>query len=124
MPRPKNTPKPWERQPGEREQAYFYFCAYRDTDPPRRIADVAAKLGRNTETLWVHSRKWGWIKRVTAYDAWIEAKAHKAIEREIDEEAARWRERFRRQAETIYQRGENLLRAADRRLRISPVKSF
>jgi len=62
---------PWSRQPDEPEKAWQAFKLYRDLDGPRRLIDVAEKLGKpagHLTTLEKWSCSWSWRVRVAAYD--------------------------------------------------------
>lgn len=67
--------EPWERQPGESDQAWEAFLLYRDmshedTGPKkkRRLATVADKLGKSVKLIERWSRNWGWVERCREYD--------------------------------------------------------
>lgn len=63
---------PWERQPGESVQAHARFLTYRDLDPVHRSQQkVADHCGISVQLVQRWSRKWSWLKRVNAYDAWM-----------------------------------------------------
>jgi hypothetical protein len=59
---------PWERQPSESPQAFARFLAYRDTAPGERSI---RKLGVSMQLAARWSRKWRWVARTVAYDAWL-----------------------------------------------------
>ena len=63
-----NRPEPWERRQDETSRAYEAFCAYRDMGPGRSIAKTGQLLGKNQTTLEQWSSKYGWVKRVAAWD--------------------------------------------------------
>lgn len=62
------APELWERQHGETSKAYEAFCVYRDLGPNRSIAKAGQSLGKNKVTLEQWSRKYEWVKRVSAWD--------------------------------------------------------
>lgn len=59
---------PWERQPGESEKAYQAFVAYREQEPPRRIADVSDTLHKSIALINRWSQKHLWLQRVSHFD--------------------------------------------------------
>ena len=72
-------PKPWERQPGESEEAYYAFTLYRDMPPRERSMRKVADLfyGRKPASGRRRSipgtiRRWAdrfaWVERVLAWD--------------------------------------------------------
>ncbi len=129
MPEQTDDRKPWQRQPGEKQHPYGCFCIYRDMGPHRSLRqaiefyltmptakDATARLRqqrryqahpdkaryiRNTKVAWGRwSRRWRWVERCDAYDAWQEIiVAHRTsaerlkAKQEEDEELARWRKR-------------------------------
>lgn len=59
----------WERQPGETNRAYAAFTEYLKMPPHERsLARVAEKLQKTPQHIENWSRRWGWVKRVGAYD--------------------------------------------------------
>lgn len=68
------TPKPWERRPGERSRSYHFFDLYRQMGAERSLAKVRNKAGeegirislRSVEKL---SRTHSWVSRCRAWDS-------------------------------------------------------
>lgn len=60
----------WERQPGDTDESWHAFVAFRDAKPPRRL------LGRPGTGPTVQLSKWyregGWRERAAAYDAYMD----------------------------------------------------
>ena len=64
----------WTRRPRESEQAYEAFGIYRDLGRGNRsTAKVGQALGKTKNLMDGWSSRWEWVKRVTAYDAHIDA---------------------------------------------------
>lgn len=59
---------PWERQPDESAQAFQRFCLYRSTSPSDRSY---RKLGVSYQLIARWARKHSWMRRTSAYDAWL-----------------------------------------------------
>lgn len=59
--------QPWERQPGEPDEAWLAFRAYRDSPPHARR--VSRTIAVQALTLGKWFREWNWRQRVDAYDA-------------------------------------------------------
>lgn len=66
---------PWDRQEGERDQAWLAFCAYRDMGSGRSIAKTATALGKPKSLLEGWSSRYGWVRRAVAHDQHQEATA-------------------------------------------------
>jgi len=65
------APKPWEKQPGESDQAWEAFCIYRDMDADkgkRAINDVAEQLGKSRSLVARWCNEKGWVERCRAFD--------------------------------------------------------
>ncbi|MCL5992354.1 MAG: hypothetical protein M1419_09690 [Bacteroidetes bacterium] len=80
---------PWERQPGESEKLFDYFCIYRDMGPSRTIQRVADATGRAYVTMNLHSQKWNWINRAKAWADEKDRERRETIIREVREMAKR-----------------------------------
>lgn len=69
--------KPWERQPGESEQAFEAFALYRDAGAERAISQVAQRLSKSRALIAKWSSRWSWVERAAAYDNDLERQAHR-----------------------------------------------
>lgn len=79
----------WDRQDKETAKAYRAFCVYRDMGIERSIQKAADQFyGRDAaepRQLEVWSVRNTWVRRVEAYDDWLEARARVEAENEIIE---------------------------------------
>ena len=73
----------WERQPHEASDVYADFCVYRDLGPSRTLRKAAEITGKQWATLCQTSRRHKWVKRVEAYDDYIDRENRKTMERNI-----------------------------------------
>lgn len=66
-----DQPKPWDRQPGEPSDCYYWFRLYLILPLPRKVAQVAKQVGTNSERTWMSkiARKWRWKERAMLFDA-------------------------------------------------------
>ena len=64
-------PKPWDRQPGEPEDCYYWFRLYLTQPIPRKVAQVARLIGTNSERTYLSkiARQWRWEERAICFDA-------------------------------------------------------
>ncbi len=62
-----STRYPFDRQPGESEQAFTAFRAYLDLGPNRSLAAVGRQLGKSKALMERWSSQWSWVARVEAY---------------------------------------------------------
>ena len=64
-------PKPWDRQPGEPADCYYWFQVYLAQSIPRKVAQVAKLIGTNSERTYLSkiARKWRWKERAIWFDA-------------------------------------------------------
>jgi hypothetical protein len=60
--------RPFERQPGESEQAYEAWQIYRDLGVSRSLEAVSQVLARSLPTIKVHSARWSWVERARLWD--------------------------------------------------------
>lgn len=58
----------WERQPGETNQAWTSFKAYRDLGPGRSLSRAAAACGKKHTALLQLSSKYQWVRRAEEFD--------------------------------------------------------
>jgi hypothetical protein len=77
----------WERQPNEPQKSFKAFTVYRDLGLDRSLSKAAEKLDVGKMVLGRISRKFGWVSRCAAYDAYsdkikLDAKAEK-IRRDV-----------------------------------------
>lgn len=119
------SPKPWERQPGESSKAFRAFTIYRDMGPARSVKqayreytgkhDFQGDVGKAR-----YFQKWnigtGWVKRAEAYDAHIERLTREAEEEALRQSAGRWAIRMEELREAEYQAGISLLQKATKML--------
>jgi hypothetical protein len=61
-------PHPWERQPGEGDQAFQAFATYRDMGPDRSTRAVAQKLSKSASLIGRWSTQHRWVIRVEAWE--------------------------------------------------------
>lgn len=64
---------PWERQPGEDDNAFFQFTVYRDLPPPERTFKATAEIVKR----WMSSvqdlgNRYRWRERVEAWDDYVD----------------------------------------------------
>lgn len=62
-----STHYPFDRQPGESEQAFTAFRTYLDLGPRRSLATVGRELGKSKAMMERWSSRWSWVARVEAY---------------------------------------------------------
>lgn len=69
---PRDLLDPWERQPGESNEAWQAFVAYRDMQLDgrylRSYRRVARDLGKSLSAISDHAARWQWQARVQAWD--------------------------------------------------------
>ena len=75
----------WDRLENETSLAYEWFCRYRDYGRERSHVVVVEKYGKKKSYLtqvgrW--SKKYNWVKRVEAYDFYLENKIRDSLEDE------------------------------------------
>jgi hypothetical protein len=67
-----DSPKPWERMPGESDRAFSKFCAYRDLGPQRSLLKLrqmhVRDKGWTRPALEYLSNRWRWVARAAAWD--------------------------------------------------------
>lgn len=73
---PRQTEQPWERQPGESEQAFEAFKIYRDLGVKRSNAEVCKQLSKSRQLISRWKSKYEWDERVRAYDNDLEKQQH------------------------------------------------
>ncbi|MDE0182643.1 MAG: hypothetical protein OXL39_14940 [Caldilineaceae bacterium] len=66
-----DQPQPWDRQPGEPLDCYYWFRLYLRQPLPRKVAQVAKQVGTSSERTWMSkiARKWRWKERAMLFDA-------------------------------------------------------
>ncbi|MDE0071543.1 MAG: hypothetical protein OXO48_17645, partial [Caldilineaceae bacterium] len=66
-----DQPKPWDRQPGEPPDYFYWFRLFLILTRPRKVAQVAKQVGTNSERTWMSkiARKWRWKERAMLFDA-------------------------------------------------------
>jgi len=72
----------WDKQPGESQKAYAWFCRYRDYGMDRSMAKVLRKyIGKTSSAVHSHwSARYDWVKRAEAYDGYLEKERRKEYE--------------------------------------------
>jgi hypothetical protein len=65
---PASPSHPWERQPGESQQAYARFLTYRNTPPGER---ALRRVGVSQQLASRWSSRWKWLSRCAAFDDWL-----------------------------------------------------
>ena len=84
-----DSPRFWERQPGEIQVAYAAFCHYRDLGQGHRSTRrVAQELSKSSSIVRRWSSRHDWVARVNAYDDFLQMEREDAV-REAEREAAR-----------------------------------
>lgn len=73
----KQADKPWERQPGESEQAYEAFALYRDLGPKRSNQEVGIQLSKSRQLISRWKSNYNWDERVRAYDNELQKEMHR-----------------------------------------------
>lgn len=76
--------RPWARQPGENEEEWDRFVAFRDARRPRRL--VRPGVGRTANIVEL-ARKWRWFERVEAYDRHLQGIFDQEVESIIRQNA-------------------------------------
>ena len=71
------SPNAWERQPGEGEEDWAKFLAYRDSSRPRRV--VRPGIGNWGEE-YRRANEWKWFQRVEALDNHVDRIRQKEID--------------------------------------------
>lgn len=70
---------PWERHEGETDKAFEAFTFYRDAAPTdRSLTKTSRKMNKSRPTLADWSRKYGWVRRVSAWDDHCDAQRREA----------------------------------------------
>jgi hypothetical protein len=96
----------WERQKGETTKAYYQFCLYRDYGVDRslyKVFDKSKRNGKGSQNRVDSGQKmvslkqatglcskFEWVKRVSAYDDYIE----KSIRKKREQDIMKMRERY------------------------------
>ncbi len=80
----------FERQRRESAKAFAAFQAYLELGLERSHAMVAEKLGVSRRLIHEWSKKYGWMERIAARDAYLADAERKAIERLAIEKAVEW----------------------------------
>ncbi len=60
--------EPWDRQPGEGDEAWEAFVLYRDMGARRSQESVGGKLGKSRQLMSRWSAEHGWVARAGAWD--------------------------------------------------------
>lgn len=70
--------KIWEMHPDEPSKAFDYFKYYRDLGVTRGIVRVAEHFGLSHQAIAYYSSPCEWVKRVRAYESYLDAEISKA----------------------------------------------
>ena len=102
MTKANNNLNPWEKQEGENSKPYAAFCAYRDMGVNRSLVKIipltypkayetgdATKIKAKRDQLAMWSSKHNWVKRVEAYDVYLETTERLENEKAIKDMAKR-----------------------------------
>lgn len=102
---------PWERQPGESEEAFVAFATYRDLESPRSLREVAKACEKDPSLIGRWSSRYDWIVRVAAWDRQrdearrnADLKARAEMGRRHGEHAMKLQEALMKPAEAIAKR--------------------
>lgn len=85
----KNETPLWERQPGESDKCFDYFCIYRDMGPSRSLQKVADAANKQLITMAQHSTQWNWKERTKAWTDLKDKERREATINEVHEMAKR-----------------------------------
>ena len=77
--------KPWERQPGESDKAFRFFCRYRDMGPDRSYQKLSGDINKSKMTIANMARKWKWVDRVKHYGDEIDRIKQELTKKELVE---------------------------------------
>ncbi len=64
----RKTEFPWERQPGESEEAYEAFSVYYKAGLKRSVRETGKAIGKSRSMVERWSRRWNWVDRAREYD--------------------------------------------------------
>jgi hypothetical protein len=76
------TGKPWDRRDDETDPAWVAFVAYRDAGQNRSMSQATAAVGKGPamkRQLEGWSSKHEWVKRVRAFDSWIDQEHQRRV---------------------------------------------
>ena len=59
---------PFDRQPGESEEAFAAWGVYRDLGVSRSLEAASKHCARSMPTLKLHSARWSWVERARLWD--------------------------------------------------------
>jgi hypothetical protein len=86
-------PPPWERLPRETNPAWRAFQVYRDLGLERTMAKAAKALDLASSLLWEWSKRWDWVDRSQAWDAYQQRLKDEAHDLAMQEAALLWERR-------------------------------
>jgi hypothetical protein len=95
--------QPWEMQPGETDNAFRAFQAYRDLGGTRSLEETARQLGCGRSQLERWSRRWWWTPRCAAWDRYLDEVRREEGARAAREETRRMYERHGAQIQAAIQ---------------------
>lgn len=99
----------YDRQAGESDKAFEAFATYRDMGVNRSLETVAQKLNKSFTLMGRWSRQWNWVKRVGAYDDYIDAQARKKFEADAIKRKADMLRRHALTGKILQQKGVDYL---------------
>ena len=87
----------WTRLPNETSKAFEAFELYRDMGPKRSIQKVGERLAKNAKALARLSKRYHWVERANAFDAYVgerkaEDRARELVE--MNRRHAEWAQAF------------------------------
>ena len=111
-------PFTWERQPGETDKSYAAFCVYRDMVLNERSLEATGRKQniKNIRHYADWSKKFGWVERSRAYDAYVQIHSRKLREEEHIKNIEEFSERQRLIAKETIQTAVMILKKANTRL--------
>ena len=100
----------WEKLSCETEQAFHYFCVYRDLGPERSLQAMARALGLKARAYAARflPHDYFWVERAAEFDEWqenSEMRAQQAAQAAQDAEILKWAERTAALAESEFDVG-------------------
>jgi len=133
--RRKEKPPIWARRKGEPPSAYRYAFAYfqagaiakRSIDKieeylnpnsaPKAAGQEVSKRSAKTRQFFRLSKKWRWVARAAAYDAWLDDKKAEAMELFATQDAEKWAARERDLREKRFSQSQEFISQADTMLK-------
>lgn len=108
--------KPWEQRPNEGSAAFGLFRRFLELGSDRDLASVSIDTDRKLSTVKRISKKFTWVIRARAYDAYLAKVELDAAKRRMEANAVKWVQRFEQLRESEFQAGLDLLAKAQKML--------